>query len=144
MPNHSTTSAINAALQEFRPKWTLDIIHQAFNGCQQFEEFQRNLGVARNLLSSRLKYLQECGILKKVPAGKNSKRKEYKLSNKGMTLLPVIIALHQWGEQWLIKNNLGEEILDIDTLSKLAPMVPLNKNGEEVGFDQIRIIERAK
>ena len=81
MKKSPNTSAISAALQIIRPKWTLEIIHEAFYGCRQFEEFQRNLGIARNLLSARLKYLQDHGIIKKVPARKNSKRKEYKLSN---------------------------------------------------------------
>jgi len=135
-------SAITTALLELRPKWTLEIIHQAFTGVKKFEQFRANLGVARNLLSDRLQHLQHIDILERKPVGSFSKRHEYQLTEKGMTLLPVLIALHQWGEQWF--GDGGIEIIDMKTLSVIEPMLPLNTRGRVVDYRHVRIIERPK
>ncbi len=81
--------------------WSLLIIREAFFGIRRFEEFQRHLGIARNILTSRLKKLCENGILERVPIKKGAKRHEYLLTHKGKELLPFMIALTQWGDKWV-------------------------------------------
>jgi len=71
--------------------WSLLIVRDAFDGSRRFGEFQRSLGVAKNILSARLRALVENGILEQVPSG-------YQLTAKGEALFPVIVALRQWGE----------------------------------------------
>jgi DNA-binding HxlR family transcriptional regulator len=71
--------------------WSLLIVRDAFDGSRRFGEFQRSLGVAKNILSARLRALVENGILEQVPSG-------YELTAKGEALFPVIVALRQWGE----------------------------------------------
>ncbi|MEV4260779.1 helix-turn-helix domain-containing protein [Kribbella sp. NPDC049584] len=71
--------------------WSLLIVRDAFDGSRRFGEFQRSLGVAKNILSARLRALAENGILEQVPTG-------YQLTDKGEALFPVIVALRQWGE----------------------------------------------
>ena len=77
--------------------WSLLIVRDAFAGKKRFGEFQRSLGVAKNILTVRLKKLVADGVLELVPASDGSAFKEYELTEKGRGLLPVIAALAQWG-----------------------------------------------
>lgn len=76
------------------------IIRDAFEGLRRFGEFQKNLGVARNILAVRLRNLVEHGILEMVPATDGSSYQEYVLTEKGRGLFPVLVALRQWGEDF--------------------------------------------
>nr|WP_042197364.1 helix-turn-helix domain-containing protein [Kibdelosporangium sp. MJ126-NF4]CEL22907.1 Transcriptional regulator, HxlR family [Kibdelosporangium sp. MJ126-NF4]CTQ90047.1 Transcriptional regulator, HxlR family [Kibdelosporangium sp. MJ126-NF4] len=79
--------------------WSLLIIRDAFDGLRRFGEFQRNLGLAKNILSARLHSLVTHGILRTVPAGDGSPYQEYVLTEKGRGLFPVLVALRQWSEE---------------------------------------------
>ncbi|MFE1957662.1 winged helix-turn-helix transcriptional regulator [Streptomyces sp. NPDC059479] len=78
--------------------WSLLIVRDAFDGSRRFGEFQRSLGVAKNILTTRLRALVAGGILDAVPASDGSAYHEYVLTPKGKALFPVIVALRQWGE----------------------------------------------
>ena len=80
--------------------WSLLIIRDAFDGLRRFGQFQKSLGVARNILSARLNNLVEQGILHTVPAGDGSSYQEYALTDKGRGLFPVLAALRQWSEEF--------------------------------------------
>jgi DNA-binding HxlR family transcriptional regulator len=77
--------------------WSLLIVRDAFTGKRRFGDFQRSLGVAKNILTARLKKLVADGVLALVPASDGSAYQEYALTQKGRGLLPVIAALGQWG-----------------------------------------------
>jgi DNA-binding HxlR family transcriptional regulator len=77
--------------------WSLLIVRDAFVGKRRFGEFQRSLGVAKNILTVRLKKLVADGVMELVPASDGSAYQEYALTEKGRGLLPVIVALGQWG-----------------------------------------------
>lgn len=79
--------------------WSLLIVRDAFDGSRRFGEFQRSLGVAKNILTARLRTLVAGGVLESVPASDGSAYREYVLTPKGKALFPVIVALRQWGEQ---------------------------------------------
>src|SRR5690349_25055943 len=76
--------------------WSLLIVRDAFDGLRRFGEFQRSLGLAKNILSARLKNLIEHGILETVPASDGSAYQEYVLTDKGLDLFPLLTALRQW------------------------------------------------
>ncbi|MCX7081523.1 MAG: helix-turn-helix domain-containing protein [Pseudomonas sp.] len=78
--------------------WSLLIIRDAFDGIRRFGEFQRNLGMAKNILSARLRTLVAHGIFEVVPASDGSAYQEYVLTEKGNGLFTLIIGLRQWGE----------------------------------------------
>jgi DNA-binding HxlR family transcriptional regulator len=78
--------------------WSLLIIRDAFDGIRRFGEFQRSLGVAKNILATRLRSLVAHGIFEIVPASDGSAYQEYVLTEKGRGLFNVIIGLRQWGE----------------------------------------------
>ena len=81
-------------------RWTLLIIRNAFLGLRRFDEFQANLGVARNVLQTRLERLVAEGILEKHLYMERPKRYEYRLTEKGVDLWPTIVALMQWGDTY--------------------------------------------
>jgi DNA-binding HxlR family transcriptional regulator len=80
--------------------WSLLIIRDALMGIRRFSEFQKNLGLAKNILTMRLRALVDHGILKTAPASDGSAYLEYVLTPKGRGVFPVLVALRQWGEQF--------------------------------------------
>ena len=73
--------------------WSILIIREAFLGTRRFEEFQGRLGIARNILTARLKKLCANEILDRVPVKEGAKRHEYRLTTKGRDMMPLLIAL---------------------------------------------------
>ena len=86
------------ALDVFGDWWSLLIIRDASLGRRRFGEFQASLGLAKNILSSRLRTLVERDILKTVPASDGSAYQDYVLTPKGHGIFPILVALRQWTE----------------------------------------------
>jgi DNA-binding HxlR family transcriptional regulator len=108
--------------------WSLLIVRDAFTGKKRFGDFQKSLGVAKNILTVRLKKLVADGVMEMVPASDGSAFKEYALTEKGRGLLPVIVALGQWGcarsEFKLVDRKKGKPVkleLRSEDGRKLAP-----------------------
>ena len=85
--------------------WSLLIIRDVFDGLHRFGEFQKNLGLAKNILSARLRNLVDHGILDTAPASDGSPYQEYVLTEKGRGLFPVLVALRQWGEDFFFARD---------------------------------------
>ena len=83
-------------------RWVWVILRQAFNGARRFEDYQRGIGLARNVLTDRLNWLVAHGILERRPYAEHTTRdlNEYRLTAKGRALFPVYVALMQWGNEW--------------------------------------------
>ena len=92
--------AIPPAVELIGEKWAFLILRGALNGLKHFEEFQAGLGIARNILSDRLARLVAGGILERTPDPSDRRKVIYALTPKGEGLLPVVLALRQWGEEW--------------------------------------------
>lgn len=92
--------SLPAALEAMGERWSFLILRAAFNGLFHFEEFQSELGIARNILANRLARLVEHGILKREAMADDRRKIEYWLTEKGAALLPTMVALRQWGERW--------------------------------------------
>ena len=92
---------IGAALDIVGEKWTFLVLREAFNGIRRFDDMQRRTGAPRQVLSSRLGRLVTDGILRKAPYQEPGKRRrsEYRLTEKGIDLFPVIAALLAWGDK---------------------------------------------
>ena len=96
--------------------WSLLIVRDAFDGSRRFGEFQRSLGVAKNILSARLRALVENRILEQVPTG-------YELTPRGEALFPVIVALRQWGEAFAFApGEPHSQLLDRRNRKPLKPL----------------------
>jgi DNA-binding HxlR family transcriptional regulator len=80
-------------------RWTLLVIRDIFAGLRRFDEIQRDLGIARNVLSSRLQRLVDEGILERRPYSLNPPRDEYFLTEKGIDLWPILITMMRWGDR---------------------------------------------
>ncbi|KAK0359624.1 hypothetical protein LTR94_030557, partial [Friedmanniomyces endolithicus] len=89
--------SIAATLEVIGDPWTLLVIRDAFNGVSRFEQWQENLGVARNVLASRLKSLVQHGVLEPRLYSERPPRNEYVLTAKGKDLYGVLVTLHGWG-----------------------------------------------
>lgn len=94
------TCPLPPAVELIGEKWAFLILRGALNGLQHFEQFQAGLGIARNILSNRLTRLVDGGILERRPDPDDRRKVVYSLSSKGEALLPVVLALRQWGEDW--------------------------------------------
>jgi len=93
--------SVARALELVGERWTLLIIRDAFLGLSRFEQFQENLGIARNVLTDRLGRLVEEGILERVRYSERPERYEYRLTQKGRDLTLAITSLRQWGDKYL-------------------------------------------
>jgi DNA-binding HxlR family transcriptional regulator len=96
---------VAGALEVVGERWTLLILRDVFLGIRRFEDLQRDLGVARNVLQARLERLVENGILVKRPYQERPVRCEYRLTEKGADLWPVLVALLSWGDRYTLDGE---------------------------------------
>ena len=132
---------IPAAVELIGEKWAFLILRGAFNGLRHFEEFQAGLGIARNILSDRLAKLVAGGILERAPDPSDRRKVIYSLTPKGEALLPVVLAIRQWGADW----GYGEmEIVLADSKQRrpIRRLQVLADDGRELGLDELTWISR--
>ncbi len=91
--------SIAGALAVVGERWSLLIVREVFLGVRRFDEMQADLGIARNVLDTRLKRLVEQGVLEKRRYQERPPRCEYRLTEKGLDLWPAMVALMQWGDR---------------------------------------------
>ncbi len=96
---------VASTLEVVGERWTLLIIRDVFLGIRRFDDIQRDLGVARNVLQARLERLVDEGILVKRPYQERPLRCEYRLTEKGADLWPVLVALLQWGDRHALEGE---------------------------------------
>jgi DNA-binding HxlR family transcriptional regulator len=92
--------SVAGALEILGEWWTMLIVRDAFMGVRRFEDFQRRLGIARNVLTTRLQKLVGAGILERRRYQERPTRFEYRLTDKGLELYPILVSLMQWGDRW--------------------------------------------
>lgn len=80
--------------------WTLLILRDAMRGTTRFDDFHDSLGMARSVLTARLKRLTDAGVLEKLQYREHPPRHEYRLTDKGRALFAVVAALQRWGDEW--------------------------------------------
>jgi len=97
--------------------WTLLIIRDCFLGIRRFDEFVERLGIARNVLTSRLDTLVDAGILERRAYDEGRGRYDYLLTDRGRALWPVLTALRQWGDEWVLGEANAPVVLEHKTCS---------------------------
>ena len=121
-------------------RWSLLIVRDAFDGMRRFSDFQRSLGVARNILSDRLKKLVDAGILETEAAAEGSAYQAYVLTPRGESVFPVVLALRQWGEGNLFApGETHSLLLDKASGQPVPPLRVLDAQGQELRPDQTRV-----
>ncbi|MEN5093589.1 helix-turn-helix domain-containing protein [Pseudomonas protegens] len=114
--------------------WSLLIVRDAFDGIRRFGEFQRNLGMAKNILATRLRTLVEHEVFEVVPASDGSAYQEYVLTPKGKGLFPLIIGLRQWGEAFFYEEGEAHSrMLDRETGQPLPALELRTADGRLLG-----------
>ncbi|AJC52887.1 MULTISPECIES: helix-turn-helix domain-containing protein [Streptomyces] len=120
--------------------WSLLIVRDAFDGSRRFGEFQRSLGVAKNILTTRLRTLVAGGVLESVPASDGSAYREYVLTPKGQALFPVIVALRQWGEQhFFAPDEPHSQLVDRRQGHRLRPLEVRSADGRRLNPDDTTV-----
>ena len=132
------------AVELIGDRWTLLILRSAMYGVRRFDDFQTELGTPRTILSGRLKALVEAGLLDKriyKVEGRRA-RPEYVLTDQGEALRPVLIALTQWGDEWL--GTEGQPPISFtDMKSRQSVRAAfVTPEGREVSVDSLRIVLR--
>jgi DNA-binding HxlR family transcriptional regulator len=97
--------SLAGALEVIGERWSLLIIRDVFLGLRRFDEIQAELGIARNVLHTRLTRLIDQGVLERVPYQDRPPRYEYRLTEKGLDLWPTIVSLMQWGNRYAVPGG---------------------------------------
>ncbi len=129
--------SIAQALEIIGERWTLLILRDAFYGVKKFGRFQEQLGISRNVLAARLNRLVDEGILEKVSKTAGG-HPEYHLTAKGHALQPVLIALAQWGEEYM-PHPKGQRfyIVEANTREPIRRLEPVSQDGRALKHHEI-------
>lgn len=128
---HRQECPVARALEVIGDRWSLLIIRDAFDDIRRFSEFQKSLGVAKNILASRLKALVEVGVFEICPASDGSAYKEYVLTEKGREIFPIVVSLRQWGERFqFAPHETRSVLLDNVTGQPVMRMAVQSATGE--------------
>ena len=120
--------------------WTMLIVRDAFFGVTRFEDFQRRLGISRNILQQRLGKLVDAGILKRVPYSEHPPRDDYRLTGKGRDLWPVLMAMRQWGDAYAAPDGPPLEIVHDACGEAGAQVLVCGACGEPVGPGDVHAV----
>jgi DNA-binding HxlR family transcriptional regulator len=137
--------AVARALDVIGDWWSLLIVREALYGRRRFTEFQKSLGLAKNILTTRLRKLVECGVMATVPAPDNAARNEYVLTQKGEKLYIVLIALQQWGAEYCFEGD-EQPISMVDSIHE-APLPTLELRAQDariLGPRDIRAVDKPR
>jgi DNA-binding HxlR family transcriptional regulator len=95
---------IGRSMEILGEKWTMVVLREVFNGIRRFDDMQEHTGIPRQVLTNRLAKLVETGVLRRVPYQDpgSRPRDEYRLTEMGLDLYPVLVALLEWGRQYLL------------------------------------------
>lgn len=127
------TCSIARSLSVVGDRWTLLMLRECFLGVRRFEDFQQRLGMARHRLADRLNRLVEHEVLKKVPYQDKPPRLEYRLTDKGRDLYPVLLSLVRWGDRWMDQGRGPPVIYRHNRCGHLAtPVLACSECGEEL------------
>ncbi|PZO79204.1 MAG: transcriptional regulator [Sphingomonas hengshuiensis] len=125
--------SLPAALEAMGERWSFLILRGSFNGLSHFEEFQSELGIARNILANRLSRLVGHGILERRAVEADRRKIDYRLTEKGYALLPTMVALRQWGERWETGVPASPILVDTRDRRPVQPVAVLSHDGRPLG-----------
>jgi DNA-binding HxlR family transcriptional regulator len=132
--------SIARTLDVIGDRWSLLILRDALYGVRRFDVFQRDLGVARNILADRLTKLVDHGVLERHQYEERPPRFEYRLTDKGKALMPVLISMMRWGDEWADPKGTPPVTLTHTTCGKATrPMVVCEHCREELTLLNLRV-----
>ena len=121
-------------------RWTLLILRDCFLRVRRFEDFQERLGITRPILASRLKKLVDAFVLVKVPYRQRPVRYEYRLTQKGLDLYPIVISIVHWGDAYMAGKK-GRPLLHTHDLCgrEFDPVLVCSECGEPLAAKQVHV-----
>jgi DNA-binding HxlR family transcriptional regulator len=119
-------------------RWSLLVVRDAMDHARSFTEFQRRTGIARNILTDRLRRLTAHGILEARTAA-SGRRQEYVLTDAGRDLFPVIVTLRQWGERHAFGPGEAHSVLVDENGAPLPELVPTGADGTALTAGTTRV-----
>lgn len=122
-------------------RWSLLIIRDAMDGARSFTDFQQRTGIARNILSDRLRKLTSHGLLTQVEAP-SGRRRLYALTEAGRNLFPVIVTLRQWGERHAFAAGETHSVLVDGNGARVPDLLPVAADGSPLTSESTHV-ERA-
>jgi DNA-binding HxlR family transcriptional regulator len=132
---------VGAALDHLGDRWTMLVLREAFLGVRRFEEFRKHTGAAKNILADRLARLVEAEILRREQYSERPPRDEYRLTEKGRDLWPVIITLAGWGEKWGdLQQGAAIELQHRSCGEIVEPRLTCPECGEPVEARDMRVV----
>ncbi len=111
--------------------WSILILRDAFRGVRRFDDFQQSLGIARNMLSRRLKRLVDAGLLETRQYSARPPRHDYRLTAKGRDFYPVLMTLMDWGNRWARRRHSAVPLSRL-TQAPLEPVLIDRATGEPI------------
>jgi DNA-binding HxlR family transcriptional regulator len=127
------------ALDTIGDWWSLLIVRDAFDGLRRFGDFQKNLGIAKGMLTTRLRQLVEAGVLEQAAASDGSAYQEYHLTKKGRDLFPVVVSLRQWGEAHLYARGETHSVLLDQAGQPVGQLVLPSKKGRPLAWSDTQV-----
>lgn len=123
---------IARSLERVGEWWSILILRDAFYGLRRFDEFQKNLGVAPNMLARRLNGLVEAGLMERRRYSEHPPRDEYLLTDKGRDFRPVLLALLAWGNRHFAPEGAAVQLVNLRTGAAVEPVVVDGATGEKI------------
>ncbi|MCC8956207.1 helix-turn-helix transcriptional regulator [Bradyrhizobium sp. Pear77] len=127
------------ALDAIGDWWSLLIVRDAFDGLRRFGDFQRNLGIAKGMLTARLRKLVETGVLEQVAASDGSAYQAYVLTKRGHDLFPIVVSLRQWGEAHLYARGEPHSVLLDQAGQAVGQLVLPSKSGKPLSWADTKV-----
>src|SRR3954467_8151448 len=129
------------AMEVVGDRWSILILREAYYGVKRFDEFEYYVGIAPNILSTRLKKLVDAGVMTRVPLPEHSGRYEYILTEKGRDFFPTYLALKKWGDDWLAEPA-GPQVGFRDRASgrKIESAPLLSARGKPLQLEDVEIV----
>jgi DNA-binding HxlR family transcriptional regulator len=120
-------------------RWAMLVLREAFYGTTRFDEFERHLGIAPNILSARLRDLTAHGLLEKVPGP--GARHEYRLTEKGRDFFPAYLALKAWADRWMTGPEGPPVVLEEAATGRpVQAPVALSAAGTPLRPEEVRVL----
>jgi DNA-binding HxlR family transcriptional regulator len=129
------------AMEVVGDRWSILILREAYYGVKRFDEFEYYVGIAPNILSTRLKKLVDAGVMTRVPLPEHSGRYEYILTEKGRDFFPAYLALKKWGDDWLAEPE-GPQVVFRDRSNgrPIASPALVSARGKPLELEDIEIV----
>ena len=120
--------------------WSLLILRESFSGVRRFKDFEQRLGIARNILSTRLKKLTEAGVLERRPSTEDAREVDYRLTAMGRELGTVLIALAQWGQRWTDPGGDSPHFVNRHSGASLLPLQLIDADGQALQLRDVGMV----